>query len=419
MKNVLSLSLLIVFSLNVYGQDLVYQNIREGKSAIIDANEESEIEKLYSDTPAINVLKKIISDQSINECATKVVSKIKIDLKLKTLDDVRLAILGLRLNDAIDDVATNILLTANNLNKDLTGLPITINKLSQEEDRKVLEILKLNSKTLRNKDYCIEDSYRNLVAILIKESPKFEKALKHINKLGLRNDMLSESEYKIFEKMRIGKVVDWPLTLSFYHQSLKELEMRFPGRTKESSSFITDRSQGKNQHKKSLRQEIYEKYNSDQIRQIANMAKALKDRLSSNDISINITYANQQVEIISLTPMEKFRFILKLLRKELFTLNNSSQMLGHNTKYIDIITASYEVGYLKSSELRQLASLEEIWNPKLSAKEKVIKWGERFGGLASVLLPPPYGYVSMMAIMLIDQQANQASHPSDLEINIF
>jgi hypothetical protein len=291
--------------------------------------------------------------------------------------------------------------------------------LSNEEDRKILEIFKLNSKMLRNKDYCIEDSYRNLVAAFIRESPKFGKALKHINKLGLRNDMISESEYKMLEKMRIGKVVDWPLTLSLYHQSLKDLEEKFPGRTKESSSFITDKSQGKAQHKKSLRQELYEKYNSDQIRQIANMAKVLKDRLSSNDISINITYANQQVEIISLAPMEKFRFILKLLRKELFTLNNSSDLLGKNARYIDIITASYEVGYLKSSELQQLASLEEIWNPKLSAKEKVIKWGERFGGLASVLLPPPYGYVSMMAIMLIDQQVNQSSHPNELDINIF
>lgn len=418
MKNLILLILITTFSLSSFGQDQIYNNIRESKSALIDFNEEREIEKLYKGTSSLAVLEEIITDPNINECATKVISKIKSKLSLKTNDDVRLAILGLRLNDSIDDIAVGLLLKANILDQEILSTPITLNNLSNNDELKAMRIFKENVNNIKDKQSCVEESYRDLVDALTKESSQYKKALKHINKLAFKNSIINESEYKILEKLRIGRVFEWPLTLASYHKSLKDLDANFSQREKESSILITKRTQGKNHVKKSMRQELFEKYKSGQIQLLANMAKSLKERLASNEIAINITYSDQRVEVISLTPMEKFRFILKLLRRDLASLNNNPSVLGNIATYTDIITASYETGFVSSNELEQLASLEEIWNPKRTLKEKVIKWGERFGGLATVLLPPPYGYVSMMAIMLIDQQFSSAPVINS-DINIF
>ena len=91
---------------------------------------------------------------------------------------------------------------------------------------------------------------------------------------------------------------------------------------------------------------LYNKFDSTQIILLANIVKGLKTRLESKDVTININYVDRPTEIIELTPMEKFRFILKLLRKEMADLNNSSLLQGRNANYLDLITAAYEVGYI-------------------------------------------------------------------------
>jgi hypothetical protein len=135
-------------------------------------------------------------------------------------------------------------------------------------------------------------------------------------------------------------------------------------------------------------------------------------------VTIHINYVNQDSEIINLSPMEKFRFILKLLRKELATINNSSMLNGQRASYSDIITAAYEVGYISSQEIEAFASLEDIWNPKKTTKEKVMTWIKLFGGVSAVLLPPPFGFLSVLVIMLIDQQVSEAPVDPDSDFNL-
>ncbi|MFA6237714.1 MAG: hypothetical protein WC635_10340 [Bacteriovorax sp.] len=426
MKNTISYLLLFSLTFNLVAQDLPveattefsYKNIREGKSALIPRFKEDDIARMYRGTKAINVLRKIITDKSVNRCATKVISAIESQLDLVSDKDVEDAILGLRLDDSIDDVSAGLLIHASKLSRPLAN-PIAKNELTDEEEAKAISIFSSKISDIKNKSLCIEDTYRSIYFSLVKESAKFGKHLKHLNKIAFDRDLISEAEFRRLETMRAGKVYEWPLSLSSYAQTLDTLAKRFPDRVKESSELITDNSEGKFRNKKSLRQSLHEKYNSTQIILLANMVRDLKKRLEASDISININYPDQPTEIISLSPMEKFRFILKLLRKELSTINNSSLLNGRSASYIDIITAAYEVGYISSAEIEQLAALEDIWNPKKTSQEKVMFWVKRFGGVASILLPPPFGFVSVMAIMLIDQYISQAPVDRDPDGNIF
>lgn len=399
-------------------QGNIFENFREGKSSLITDENRDEIAKLYVGTKSLNILKNIVSDKNINRCATKIVSAIKNNLNLKNDGDVRLAILGLRFADSLDDISAAILIKASGLSSPLRQ-PFTRSKLSDVEEENALLIFKSQIKDLKNSSLCIEDSYSALAIRLASASPKYIKNLKYLNKLALDHNIINENNYRTLETMRSGKVHEWPLTLLSYGQSLDYFSKKFPNRTKQSSETITDKTAGKFRHKISLRQALYNKYNSTQIILLANMAKQLKQRLEAKNIAIVINYSDDQTEVIDLNPMEKFRFILKVLRKELATLNNSSLLNGNPANYLDIITASYEVGYIGANEIEQLASLEDIWNPKKTPREKFIKWTERFGGMASVLLPPPFGFVSLMSIMLFEQYSSTAPINNDTDINIF
>lgn len=388
--------------------------MREGKSHLINSINETEISKLYKDTKAIGVLRKIIADKSINRCATKVVSAIRNNLDLTHGENVQLAILGLRLDDSIDDVAANILIGATDLNLILPN-PIAKDDLNSDEEDRAMKIFHTKTKDIKNKNLCIEDVYRDLVSSLANDSAKFVKNLKHINKIALDNNYINDNDFKVIERLRAKKVYEWPLSLSDYEQNLENVARMFPQRIKETAELITD---VKFRGKKSLRQSLYEKYDNNQIVLLANIIRDLKRRLDSKDVTININYVDQNTEIITLSPMEKFRFILKLSRKELATINNSTLINGKPASYIDIITAAYEVGYISSNEISAMASLQEIWNPQKTTKDRLIFWSQTFGGIASVLLPPPFGFVAVMAVMVIDQRASEAPIDRDSDFNL-
>lgn len=394
--------------------DSPYRNLREGNSHLITSHKEDDVVRLYKDTHAIESLRKIINDKTINRCATKVVSEIQKELSLSSEDETELAILGLRLDDSIDDIAAGILIKAADSN--FLSHPIAKNDLTTEEETKALDIYKTKITDLQNKTLCSEDTYRTLVGKLNEASYKFIKNLKHLNKLALDKKIIKENDFKTLERMRAKKVHEWPITLSSYRNALDTVAKNFPTRKKESAKLVTDAGRFKN--KTSLRQGLYEKFNATQIILLANVVKSLKKRLEAKDITIHINYVDQESEIINLSPMEKFRFILKLLRKELALINNSTMINGRQATFLDIITAAYEVGYISADEIDQFAALEEIWNPKKTTKEKVMVWVKLFGGVASVLLPPPFGFLSVMAIMLIDQQVSEAPVNPDSDFNL-
>ncbi len=394
--------------------DSPYKNLREADSHLITSQKEDEIKSLYIDTPAILSLRKVINDKNINRCGTRVASAIESVLRLELKTDKELAILGLRMDESIDDITAGILIKS--IKNEYVPHPIAQNDLLPEEETKAIDVYKTKVVDLQNKSLCPEDSFRGLVKKLNEASPKFIKNLKHLNKVAMTKKIIKVDDYKMIEQMRVNKAHEWPITLSEYRSKLDAIAKAFPKRTKESAKLVTDA--GRFRNKTSLRQGLYEKFNSTQIILLANVVKSLRKRLDSKDITIHINYVDQESEIISLSPMEKFRFILKLLRKELALINNSTMLNGQRANYIDIITAAYEVGYISSIEIEQLAALEDIWNPKKTTKEKVMVWVKMFGGVASVLLPPPFGFLSVMAIMLIDQQTSEAPVDPDADFNL-
>ena len=103
-----------------------------------------------------------------------------------------------------------------------------------------------------------------------------------------------------------------------------------------------------------------------------------------------------------LEPMERFRFAIKVLRKEMSLLAINSFFSGRSPDYIDLMTASFELGIIPASELEVVAGLEDIWNPKKTFWDKAGVWVRTFSTVATIAIPAPYGFIPALAIVAIE-----------------
>jgi hypothetical protein len=136
---------------------------------------------------------------------------------------------------------------------------------------------------------------------------------------------------------------------------------------------------------------------------MGNVIKKLKTRLESPRIDILI-YDDQDtvIESFTLDPMERFRFAIRVLRKEMKILSTNNYFQGRQPQYTDLMAAAYEMGIVTSVELDQVAKLEEIWNPTRTFWDKASVWVRLFGSTLSIVVPPPFGFVPTLAIVAIE-----------------
>jgi hypothetical protein len=145
---------------------------------------------------------------------------------------------------------------------------------------------------------------------------------------------------------------------------------------------------------------------------MGNVIKKLRTRLDSQKIEILIYDREQGIETLTLEPMERFRLAIKLLRKEMSLLSLNTYFNGRSPDYMDLMTAAYEVGIIPASELDELAGLQSIWNPKKSFWDKARVWVTTFSSVATIVIPPPYGFIPALAIVVIEATAGKKSDPN-------
>jgi hypothetical protein len=69
--------------------------------------------------------------------------------------------------------------------------------------------------------------------------------------------------------------------------------------------------------------------------------------------------------------------------------------------------SSYEVGMIPASELEEVAGLEEIWNPKKTFWQKAQVWVRTLSSVATIAVPPPYGFIPALALVVIEMTAGK------------
>jgi hypothetical protein len=411
---------LFLFTTAAFGQgiELSLKNTREGKSFYSKQFERRAYKKLtskISESEVVSLYRETLLNQKANELCSFTLNH---DLKkafLSRLPDMNYenVLYALRKNNELDDVVVKILLNAHEIKSTQVFSKDDDELSSVFEDDQSTSLLKAisNFETRFASKSCFDEAYRNYYADLVRINKSLQSdELEALHYLAFKEKRISEKTYVSLEQGRLNQLELSTLTLSDYLQKLKTLRIQYPLRdAQEKSDFVS--AKVKKLHA-SRRQRLFENYSDIQIILMANVIKKLRSRLEYDAVDILGYKDGVLQETIPLGPMERFRFAIKALRKEMSLLSLNTFFNGRAPDYMDLMVASYEIGLIPASELETVASLEEIWNPKKTFWDKAGIWVRTFSSVATIAIPPPYGFIPALVLVVIEATVSKKKDPN-------
>lgn len=409
---------LVIFSGLVQAETeiLSLRNVREGQtfySKRVDTYiKERALDKI-SGAKTVRLFREALKKQDArNACAYTLLSDFQALVQEKVSHKGLIYIL--REENEIDDVVAGILLKALKTTSTEVVLPDPeadyYPPKGSEANKEILKLIGSFEKRFA-KDTCFDAAYRSFYAEVMKQDKKLKKRnFAHLLEEAFRTKLISEELYVTLEQARENELQTSGLSLSSYLSKVKTLRIQYPLRDVNERSDFTGGSI-KKAHM-SRRQKLFEQYSDLQIIMMANIVKTLRADLESSKIEI-LVYEKEEVRRkLELEPMERFRFAIKSLRKEMSRLALNTYFNGRSPDYVDLMVASYEIGIIPASELDAVASLEEIWNPKKTFWDKAGIWVKTFASISTIVIPPPYGFIPALALVVIEATVAKKKDPN-------
>lgn len=320
--------------------------------------------------------------------------------------------LYLRKNNYIDDVTFKIFQKIS----DVDVIDLANAEFKPQKENSLSKFL-ARAKT---KGFCAEVQFANYVSEINPDKKKVkERKIRSILRSEASELGLDQNSRRFLEGLLANEFYGSQLNLSDYIAKRKILRGQYPlPLENEFSDFITIEPDKANN---SLRIELYRKYSYVQIALMGKVITDLRTQLESDRIEI-LVYERDTDEVaqtILLEPMERFRFAISYLRKQMDELTRNTFFKGLRPSYEEIVAASFELGLVTASEWDEVRGLEDIWNPEKTFWDKALMWGRTILPVASVLIPPPYGFISTLAIVAIDAVTMKNKQNSQMTHSLF
>lgn len=402
---------LFLFSQLSFAQEAVsFRNDREGQSFYYNATKISRALREFKGEEIVEIYRNSLKGVEASKVCAYDINKSMSGALIKKsprFDDYEGALLFLRHWNELDDVALKILLDARKVSQAAID-PKDPEKLRKPERAKLPEMLKaVATFSEKLKTSCYDDAYRSTVSEIRKISEASDSELEGLFFEALKKKTINGSTYNMLERARANEIGSSMLSLKSYHQKVKSLRLHKPLRdANERSEFVTQKA---SKQKVSYRVKLFEQYSDLQIMLMADVVKRLRTRLEAKKVTIHIEGVNEEVEIITLQPMERFKLAIKLLRKEMKMLSLNTYFNGRTPDYMDLITASYETSLIPANELKELGGLQEIWNPTKTFWEKASVWVRTFSSIATIAIPAPYGFIPALVLVVIEATVGKGS----------
>lgn len=414
---------LLLFALPALAQETIsFKNDREGKSFFENPGKMARALRDFKGEEILEIYQNSLKGVEPSKLCAYDLNKKMEDAYIKQsrrFDAYEGTLHYLRSKDELDDVALKILLDARKVMTTTIDLPKAEEKLRKPERAKLAEMLKtvgtFREKFLKNA--CLDEAYRNLVMEIRKTGEASETELEGLFVEAAKKKVIDGKTYLMLERARVNEIGSNQLSLRSYYQKVKSLRLHKPLRdASERSEFVTEKA---NKTKVSRRIKLMETYTDLQIMLMADVVKRLRTRLEAKKITITIEGENEEIEVITLEPMERFRLAIKLLRKEMALLSLNTYFNGRSPDYMDLITASYETSLIPAVELKELGGLQEIWNPAKTFWEKASVWIRTFSSVATIAIPAPYGFIPALVLVVIEATVGKGSDNQPDETVLF
>lgn len=386
--------------------EVSFRNDREGESFYTSRSTRKLEKKALTEISSQEILNSFKNvTASLNEdklCSFEINEKLKVELSKsrKNFKNLPGALYHLRSQNEIDDSFLKFLLDANEISSAKLPALDYDNFFPRNDEVMEKAIVLLKKFQTEDKNKCLSVAYKDLHSEIQKLNSRLtETSIANIYIEAYFNDEIDAKTLAIL--LRASKLgLHSGMSLKDYFQKIKSLRNYYPlPRPDEKSEYVTKSSGVKSL---SRRQQLLRSYTDLQIITMGNIIKKLRARLEAPKIEILIYDQAEVSEVVTLEPMERFRFAIKLLRKEMTHLATNTYFEGRSPSYVDLMVAAFEIGLIPASELDAVAGLEEVWNPGQTLWQKAEIWVRTFSSTLAIVIPPPYGFLPTLGIVIIE-----------------
>ncbi len=251
-------------------------------------------------------------------------------------------------------------------------------------------------------------------SISAKNSNDRSRQLKRLNYLALDQNAIGLDTYNKLEILRQEEALEWSLYIKRYLDVLENSKDKMsmgivsPVSTNAFSSKYASRKE-----KLTKRGRLYQNYDSTQVIMLAQLIEKAAKRRDAFSAILTFQYTEGSTESDNyvLSPMEKYRASVKMLRNEMGALMRSDNFKGVQIDYEDLISAAYETGLIRAEELDYVLEFEDMWNPKTPKWKAYVNFAFSLAGTAAFYLPPPYSFIGAIALVFTQAKVDEKPDP--------
>lgn len=254
-----------------------------------------------------------------------------------------------------------------------------------------------------------------------KDKKDRDQLLRKLNYMAYDNEVISLETYNKLEVMRQKKAIDWPVHIRNYIGIVTKAKDKLsPTGQPEFDPSTYSTKYADRKAKLTQRARLYRNFDSTQVIMLSDIILKTSKRMDSKNVYLEFQYEegpDSEIETYVLSPMERYRVSIKMLRKDLGEIMRSDLFINTAVNYEDLVTAAYETGLLKSEELELILKFEEFWNPKDPKWKAYAGFAFSILGTATFYLPPPWNIVGAIALIVTQTQLNKGQDKPDPDDN--
>lgn len=269
---------------------------------------------------------------------------------------------------------------------------------------------------------CSVGLYKDLsLSLRWKDKKERDQLLKKLNFMAYDEEVISLATYNKLEVMRQKQAIDWPVHIRNYVGIVTKAKDKLSASGHpeiDPSTYSTSYADRK--AKLTQRARLYRNFDSTQVMMLSDIILKTSKRMDSKNVYLEFQYEegpDSEIETYVLSPMERYRVSIKMLRKDLGEIMRSDLFLNTAVYYEDLVTAAYETGLLKSEELELILKFEEFWNPNDPKWKAYAGFAFSILGTATFYLPPPWNIVGAIALIVTQTQINKGQDKPDPDDN--
>lgn len=253
--------------------------------------------------------------------------------------------------------------------------------------------------------------FRLSASLTWKNKRQRDSLLNKLNYLAFEQKIISLETYNKLEIIKAHKAIDWTVNVFKYLDIVANAKDKLSPTGKpevDPSEYSTKYADRK--AKLTHRGRLYKNFDSTQVMMLADIILKTSKRMDAHYVAINFQYEDRpdsEVETYVLSPMERYRLSIKLLRKDMGEVMRSDLFKNSPVAYEDLVTAAYETGLIRSEELGLILKFEEFWNPKDPKWKIYANFAFSILGTAAIYLPPPWNIVGAIALIVTQVQVNK------------